>query len=131
MKKQRGFTLVELLAVIVILGIILSISTVAIVGIKEKQDKKNKKNVISSILTGAKAYNAEERIEGSISVLDLIKSGYVDFDQNEYSDLVEETVIKEVCYDNKLKVRYKLGSYNDCGCEAQVAGFSTELCEQK
>lgn len=130
MKKQRGFTLVELLAVIVILGIILSISTVAIVGIKEKQDKKNKKNVISSILTGAKAYNAEEKFDESISVSDLIDSGYVDFDQNKYSDLLEMYVEKINCDDElKLKVMYTLGKYNDCGCEAQVAGFSTELCE--
>lgn len=128
MKKNKGFTLVELLAVIIILGILVTFSTVAISKIKKKQDQKNYENVISSILTGAKAYNAEERIDGSISVLDLIKSGYVDFDRNEYSDLVTKTVEKEVCDDNDLKVRYVLDSYNDCGCEEQVVETAKELC---
>lgn len=143
MKKQRGFTLVELLAVIVILGIIISLSTVAIAGIKEKQDKKNYENVISSILTGAKAYNVDNKISigSSISVETLLEKGYVDFDQKKYEKLINEIVTKNICDDNDLKEEYIFSeeftrddeskyNYTDCGCEAQTDEPSYELCEK-
>ena len=40
MKRKNGFTLVELLAVIVIIGLLASFSTVAITSMKKKQDIK-------------------------------------------------------------------------------------------
>ena len=131
MQKNKGFTLIELLAVIVILGILVSFSTVAISKIKKNQDKKNYENVISSILTGAKAYNAEERINDSIYVSDLIDTDYVDFDQIKYNDLVDAIVKKTICENNKLKVKYSLNGYNDCGCEIQEVKISDELCKEE
>ena len=128
MKKNKGFTLVELLAVIVILGILIAFSTISISKIKKKQDQKNYENVISSILTGAKAYNAEVR-KSSFTVEELIKSGYVDFDQNKYPDLKNKSVTKESC-SNNLKVRYVLDGYNDCGCEEQKIETAKELCTE-
>lgn len=61
MKKNKGFTLIELLAVIVILGILLSISIVAVNNIRKKQNVENKLNIISSIMTGAKNYIADNQ----------------------------------------------------------------------
>ena len=84
MKSKRGFTLVELLAVIVILGILLSISTVAVNSIRKKQDEKNLENQISSVLTGAKSYVADNpsvlynlSTQVSIEIGDLINGDYV------------------------------------------------------
>ena len=133
MNKNKGFTLVELLAVIIILAMLVAFSTVAISKIKKKQDLKNRENVISSILTGAKAFNAETRFNDNITVSDLIKSGYVEFDQNKYSDLVGESVYKEICKEtgNDLKVRYKLGNLNDCGCKEQDTFSPKTLCEEE
>ena len=132
MKRKNGFTLIELLAVIVILGILISISTVAVNSLRKKQDEENKKNVISSILTGAKQYNADERIPvgSSVSVSELVSGNYVDFDQNKYPELATSGVIKEQCCEgisdsncNPLKVKYSITvdekTYNDCGCETQ------------
>ncbi len=121
MNKHKGFTLVELLAVIVILGILLSISVVAVGKIKKTQDEENYKNVLSSILTGAKNYIADhseklntgcvsDKSENDelvacvstctenkwctlISVKGLINNGYVDIDEGNslYNDLINTT----------------------------------------
>lgn len=128
MKKNKGFTLIELLAVIVILGILLSISVVAVNKIRKNQEEENKENVISSILTGAKEYNADNKINGSVEVKDLLAGNYTDFDENKYSNLINSSVKKEAC-DNSIKYKYfiTVGSvtYNDCGCESQ-ADYSVE-----
>lgn len=141
MKKNKGFTLIELLAVIVILGILLSISTIAVNSIRKKQEVQNKENVISSILTGAKEYNAKNKIEDNVDVKTLKDNNYVDFDTNKYSDLYEDsiTVTKSQCTDNSLKVKYSITvgntTYNDCGCDEQPDinqssdNKSSELCK--
>ena len=142
--KNKGFTLIELLAVIVILGILLSITTVSVNSLKRKQDEKNLQNVISSILTGAKEYNAKNRIpvsnndnKNSISVADLKSGDYVDFDEDKYSNLLKKDVkvTKNQCEENPLKVKYSIevdGTiYNDCGCEKQEDGAeSSEICKE-
>lgn len=158
MKRSKGFTLIELLAVIAILGILVSITTVAVNTLRKNQEAKNKLNVISSILTGAKEYNAKEKIPlnkkdennnsyGEVEVNTLIDGNYVDFDENKYPELIkfkkngrEEDIVvtKTQCSNNKLKIKYsiKVGkdTYNDCGCEEQPEdGSSTksnELCTQ-
>ena len=134
-KKNKGFTLVEVIIVIAILGILASISTVAVFKIRDNQEIVNKENIISSILTGAKVYNVEHMGTNEISVQDLIKGDYVDFDTTKYSDLVNLIVEKESCKtlsNNALKSYYfieiydtkskKTTTYNDCGCEEQVSG---------
>lgn len=134
MKKNKGFSLIELLAVMVILGILLSVTVVAVKNIKTKQEEKNRKNVISSILTGAKEYIADHPEVSSpiIDVGDLLTK-YVDFDQNKYSDLANKTVEKKTCTNNDLKRMFLINdgntTYNDCGCELQDdAEVSNELC---
>lgn len=134
--KNKGFTLIELLAVIVILGILLSITTVSVNSLRKKQDEKNLQNVISSILTGAKEYNAKNRIQvgGVVSVKNLKSGDYVDFDEDKYSNLLEKNVTKNQC-DNPLKVKYSITvdgtTYNDCGCEKQEDGAaSKEICTE-
>lgn len=139
MKKNKGFTLIELLAVIVILGILLSISTIAVNSIRKKQEVQNKENVISSILTGAKEYNAKNKIEDNVYVKTLKDNNYVDFDTNKYTDLYNNVVTKKQCDDNKLKIQYSIiidgKTYNDCGCDEQPDinqssdNKSSELCK--
>lgn len=125
MKKNKGFTLIELLAVIVILGILLSISVVAVNKIRKNQEEENKENVISSILTGAKEYNADSKINvnGTVNVSLLLKENYTDFDENKYSNLINLSVKKEAC-DNPIKYKYSITvddkTYNDCGCVSQA-----------
>lgn len=136
MKSKRGFTLVELLAVIVILGILLSISTVAVNNIRKQQDEKNLENQISSVLTGAKSYVADnpsviyDLTTGvkSVNVQKLIDGDYVSIkDPTKFGNSVE--IIK--CPD-KVKLMYFITvdrkTYNDCGCKRQESGESAKLC---
>ncbi|MEE0699743.1 MAG: prepilin-type N-terminal cleavage/methylation domain-containing protein [Bacilli bacterium] len=95
MKRSKAFTLIELLAVIVILGILIGITTVSVNGIRKKQEAENRRNAYSSVLTGAKTYIAEnpEALDNltstlDINVKDLVDSGYVELDMNKYDDLI-------------------------------------------
>lgn len=139
MKNKKGFTLIELLAVIVILGILLSISIVAVNKIKGNQEEENRKNVISSILTGAKEYVADNRDTLNnlsatnnkyIKVSEIKNKDYVDFDETTYSDLLTEEVSISTCGDEMgVMLKYSLDNYNDCGCEKQVEGTSEKICK--
>ena len=145
MKKNKGFTLIELLAVLVILGILVTFSTIAIGKLKKKQDVKNLENTISSILTGAKAYNAESRIktgvesDSGITIEDLKSSGFVDFDESVFkgiSDINNIKVYKIACTTSSYKLYYKIeidgDVYTDCGCELQPDDSTTSetICKE-
>lgn len=145
MKKSRGFTLVELLAVIAILGILLSVSTVAVFNIRKRQDEKNRQNLIINILTKAKEYVADhpEVLEKSlpeVSVSDLNVNFNKKQKQSGYLNLKVqiEKCIKEGSVD-EYKFKYTIinapdieapaqkKNYNDCGCEEQT-GDAKEIC---
>ena len=133
MNNKKGFTLVELLAVIVILGVLLSVTTVAVNSIKKKQDEKNKLNVISGILTGAKHYVTDNnKSTGSVKVSVLLNENYVDFDQDKYSNLINLNVNYTKCSNSikrKFEIKVDNKKYNDCGCEGQaLSQTSSELC---
>lgn len=84
MKEQKGLTLVELLAVIVILGIIAGIAVPSIGGIiensKEKADLANKEIIESAAriadLDGAEDVDTNE--DGAYSVTELHTAKYLD-----------------------------------------------------
>ena len=150
MKSKRGFTLVELLAVIVILGILLSISTVAVNNIRKTQDEKNFENQISSVLTGAKSYIVDnpskiynvttQTVE--IDVETLIKDDYVSIDSKFLKKFNGKKVEINPCISksewgggvssSKLKYSIEIDNkpYNDCGCKGQDSGTgeSAKLC---
>ena len=146
MKSKRGFTLVELLAVIVILGILLSISTVAVNNIRKKQDEKNLENQISSVLTGAKSYVADNPSViynltstdiKSVEVKKLIDGDYVsikDLNKIKKDFVVNIRKCKSAMDSDDVKLMYFItldsGTYNDCGCKEQKleTGESDKLC---
>ena len=150
-KNKKGFSLIELLAVIVILGIILAISTVAVNSIRKKQDFENRRNTISGILTGARRYasdhntldNLTNTYNPKIKVQDIVDGGYADMDTNEYSDIYGKNVTVVLCAATSgetisSKVKYTIEdedehgnivTYNDCGCKGQNSGVTAEeLC---
>jgi prepilin-type N-terminal cleavage/methylation domain-containing protein len=83
-KKQKGMTLVELLAVIVILGIVAAIGTVAIGGIISKSKKDADLSSRTMIIEAAKLYalanNINEATDGAALDIQtvLIGGGYLE-----------------------------------------------------
>jgi len=82
MKNQKGFTLVELLAVIVILGIIAAIAIPAIGHIINKTDDKAKVSEAVQIIDAAKLYVASEGIDSDTELTDTQLGDYLDSVKN-------------------------------------------------
>ena len=59
-KQQNGFTIVELLIVIVVIGILAAITLVAYNGIQARANTTSAQNVANTVMKKAEAYNALE-----------------------------------------------------------------------
>ena len=100
MKKNRGFSIPELLAVIVIIGILATIATASYNGISKSMKEKTYNNKVNLIKTKALEYAADNGVDvATISVAKLISEGYLDVEN--------ET-------DNNEKMNNPLGGYLDC-----------------
>ena len=133
MKKNKGFTLIEVLAVLVILSLLITFSVVSVNKIKKKQEVANRINVIRSILTASRAYEADypnTEANTGVRVSTLLSKGYVDFDQDKYAEFTTTTTtVKWDSYDSDkqkrefyvdlklLKKDSNSTSVSDCGLE--------------
>ena len=88
--NKHGFSLIELLAVIVILGILTSIVTFSVSSIKKKQDVKNCENLIKNLLVDARRYTEENPSkldnlntggEAAIEISDLLNAKMINPDE--------------------------------------------------
>ena len=79
MKNKKGFTLVELLAVIAILGIIMTISVIAVTGTIDRSSERAHETLNSEIYEAAKRCVVENIEDFSIckSLNSLISNGYL------------------------------------------------------
>ena len=134
-KKRKGFTLVELLAAIAILGVIIGISTAVFIKIKNDSLQKEYENVVSYLENAAAKY-ARETGYTTISVEDLIKEGYAmpDDETDIYDPRTNESMN---CYiivstfennDYKSKLKEKLED-EDGKCKAYEKTSDYTLCK--
>lgn len=78
LKNEKGLTLVELLAVIVILGIIAAIAVPSIGGLIENTRVKAQFSDGQNVLAAANLYFTENPNDSSISIEDLVGDNYLD-----------------------------------------------------
>lgn len=104
--NQKGLTLVELLAVIVILGIIAAIAVPAIGNIIENTKYNAVKSDALNALSAANLYFAEEPKEESITIEKLVADGYLDSE----GKLTKANIINKDD-ENKLTISEKSEEY--------------------
>lgn len=76
--KKKGFTLVELLAVIVILGLVMTITSSLVINQKKKANQKEVESLYSTIKNlGADVYLSEKEDNSCYSDKWLKKNGYL------------------------------------------------------
>ena len=82
--KNSGFTLVELLGIVVILALIFLVTYPNFVSLSKKEDKKEYELMVKNLCLAGESYiyaNGTEIIPNSqitISIQDLVNNGYVD-----------------------------------------------------
>ena len=147
MRKKNGFTLVELLSTVVILGVVLSV-TVYIVMKNINKAKDNAKLItynnikdISKIYTDevASYWNIKDDYEYScISLGDMIENGFFDEDTiNENDKLSKETKIKVIRDKNSKVIKETSFSFEDtilpdvdCGYQSSVSIYNDETMDK-
>ncbi len=78
MNKKKGFTLIEIIVTIALLGIIGTVIAINVVGLSKKQDTHEVDRLKSSIEAAAEAYEHVEDIgTGCLKITTLIEAGYL------------------------------------------------------
>ena len=132
--NNKGFTLTELLAVIVIMSIIILAATISYAGIKDNILDAEEDNLINYVEDAATKY-AEETGITTVNVEDLIKEGYLDpddetdifnpQDNNSLNCYIITSRMENGSYVAELGEEVKSGT--KCGTYMQTGDY--EICE--
>ena len=129
MKKRTGFTLAELLAVIVILGIITSITVPIVTDQIDKYKTKVCVTQYDNILNAARSYGADHLTElgksKTITLKTLNDDGYIDA-SNMKDPITKNTIsqdLKIIIEKVGKKYKYFLSNNEDIGCKDDYKNF--------
>ena len=111
MKNKKGFTLIELIAVLVVLSILIASSVAVFINIRNSVLEKEKSNLITYLETKAIEYANETNVT-AVSVEDLIKIGLIkpDDETDIYDPVTRESmncyIIDLVWEDGEYKAKF-------------------------
>ena len=106
MKNKKGFTLTELIGVIVILGIIMTLGVVAYTEIRKNILEKQYNNLISYIETKAASY-ADNTGELTVTVERLLETGYLEGEKEQkIIDPRDQSSMNCLLFDSKYENGY-------------------------
>ena len=111
MKNRKGFTLIELIGVLVVLSILISASVAVFINIRNSVLEKEKSNLITYLETKAIEYANETNVT-AVSVEDLIKIGLIkpDDETDIYDPVTRESmncyIIDLVWEDGEYKAKF-------------------------
>ena len=100
--KKNGFTLIELIAVIVVLGILLTFASISAISIMNKSKKDMGNFTLEQVEDAAKTYALDNdcdntcRLTGKDNIIDKLSSYYPEmeekctFDENAYIEITEK-----------------------------------------
>ena len=147
MRKKNGFTLVELLSTVVILGVVLSVTVYIVMKNINKSKEDAELITYNNIKNAAKVYNDEvasywntkDNYEYScISLGDMIENGFFDEDTiNKNDKLSKETKIKVVRDKDSKVIKETSFSFEDsilpdvdCGYQSSVSIYNDETMDK-
>ena len=133
--SKKAFTLVELIAVLVILSIVIAMSVVLVINIRRSILQKEYENLVLYLETKGAEY-AEDTSVIVVSVEDLIKEGYVkpDDDTDIYDPRSKESMncyLIRMSFENNnyvAKLSENLGRNNDGTCKAYTKISEFDIC---
>ncbi len=91
MENKKGFTIVEILVAIVILGIIMAIAIPSYLNINEKNKEQARLNKIAQIELSAEKWADENNLSSPISIpiLQLVNDGYLSADDGKTNEILD------------------------------------------
>ena len=131
MKENKGFTLAELLAVIIILGIITTITVPIVTNQIDKNKTKLCVTQYNNILNAARSYGADHLLEldngKTITLKTLDDNGYIDI-SNLKDPVTGEKIsgdLKIVIVKENKKYKYYLDQNANIGCKEELNSNGT------
>lgn len=130
MKKTKGFTMVELMVVTLIMGLLMSFSVAAIIGAKKASRDTKRKADLEQIRSALEMYKSDENFypTDALGLPDLVNKGYmpeVPPDPSAYSYVYDQTSSNtyDLCAHLETGGTFDFcGGGNNCGgdCNYQV-----------
>lgn len=119
--NNKGFTLVELLAIIIILGIIVVIAAPSITNQVQKGEENNRTILNEKIENAAKIYAAKyyaseliSRENITFTLKRLQEDGLINFKDDQCKDKMGESIT--ISKNNEQKIKYNYSLLNDTNC---------------